>query len=213
MIATDVESVGRIRSRNQNLILEAAEYVFSSHGYGGGSLQMIADCACLPKANIVYYFGSKEKLYHAVLERIVGLWESCLDYATAESDPAVVLGSYVREKMELSRCYPQASRIFSGEMIQGAPRLEDYFWNEMRAWMEDRVLVIQSWIDQGKMKAVDPYHLLFHIWASTQHYADFAAQIKEMVPGQEMNEETWETAIDNVRELILTGCGLTVPAQ
>jgi transcriptional regulator, TetR family len=32
---------------------------------------------------------------------------------------------------------------------------------------------------------VDPYHLIFSIWALTQHYADFDAQIRLIRDGQE----------------------------
>ncbi|MEZ5448538.1 MAG: TetR family transcriptional regulator C-terminal domain-containing protein [Thiolinea sp.] len=42
----------------------------------------------------------------------------------------------------------------------------------------ERTAVFQAWIDQGKMNPVDPAHLMFLLWSSTQHYADFSTQIQ-----------------------------------
>ncbi|XQF94485.1 TetR family transcriptional regulator C-terminal domain-containing protein (plasmid) [Pseudoalteromonas espejiana] len=47
-----------------------------------------------------------------------------------------------------------------------------------RPWVKQKVDVFQAWIDADKMDNVDPYHLLFTIWSTTQYYAisaDFAS--------------------------------------
>ncbi|OZA01080.1 MAG: TetR family transcriptional regulator, partial [Rhodobacterales bacterium 17-64-5] len=52
-----------IRQQNEALILQAAEKVFAEAGFGGATMQLIADMAGLPKANLHYYFATKEDLY------------------------------------------------------------------------------------------------------------------------------------------------------
>lgn len=47
--------------------MEAAERLFSEHGYGGTSIQDIARCAGVSKANVFHHFKSKDALYRAVL--------------------------------------------------------------------------------------------------------------------------------------------------
>ncbi|WP_067518734.1 TetR/AcrR family transcriptional regulator [Endozoicomonas ascidiicola] len=207
------EPIGNTRLRNQSLILATAESLFARHGYGGTSIKMIADNAALPKANVVYYFETKQKLYQSVLGRIVKLWEDVLENISADSEPADALSRYISEKLELSRLYPRASKIFSSEIIQGAPHLEDSFWVELKTWTESRVQIIQSWIDRGKMLPVDPKHLLFLIWSSTQHYADFEVQISKLTSEEKSIDDVYVKAEQNLCRIILGGCGLTCPKQ
>jgi AcrR family transcriptional regulator len=53
-------------------ILDTALDLFSQHGFEGTSVRMLAKAADVNLAMISYYFGSKEKLFQAVIERRVG---------------------------------------------------------------------------------------------------------------------------------------------
>lgn len=201
---------GRVGAQNKSLILSAAEKEFAKNGFKGTRIQQVADRAQLPKTNVLYYFGTKEALYFAVLEQILDLWNSAFDVATSDDDPAEVLAQYIAEKMEFSLTRPEASKIFALEIINGAPNLKSFFKEQHNTWMKDRVNVIQCWIDSGKIQTDDPYYLLFHIWACCQHYADFSAQITQF-KGRPMSRMDYADATKALIRLILTGCGLTVP--
>ncbi|QJR79544.1 TetR family transcriptional regulator [Alteromonas pelagimontana] len=201
-----------IGARNKVNILAAAEKVFAQNGLKGTSVQQIADQAGIPKTNVLYYFKSKQELYLAVLKQTLSLWNSRFDLATAQDDPAETLAEYIAEKMEMSRTHPTASKIFALEIINGAPNLNRYFDEEHAQWMRGRVAIINAWIAQGKMSNVDPHYLLFHIWSSTQHYADFSAQVTRL-RGSKMKKADFENATSHLISTILSGCGLTVPAQ
>ncbi|MFT5840055.1 MAG: TetR/AcrR family transcriptional regulator [Flavobacteriales bacterium] len=202
-------SIGEL---NRCKILNAAEKEFALHGFKGARVQQIADRAELPKTNVLYYFKSKESLYLALLEDILRLWNSRFDEATVGDDPAEVLAQYIADKMEISRCRPDASKMFALEIINGAPNLNDFFKDQHAIWMAGRVDVIKQWIDQGKLVATDPHYLLFNIWATSQHYADFSVQINEL-RGKPMNQTDFAEATNNLIKLILTGCGLSVPTE
>ena len=60
------------------LILKAAEKVFARQGLKGTRLFEIANEAGLPKANLLYYFHSKEDIYRAVCEDILETWLGAL---------------------------------------------------------------------------------------------------------------------------------------
>jgi TetR/AcrR family transcriptional regulator len=197
---------------NRNKILNAAEKEFALHGFKGARVQQIADRAELPKTNVLYYFRSKESLYLTLLEDILRLWNSRFDEATVGDDPAEVLAHYIADKMEISRCRPDASKMFALEIINGAPNLNAFFKDQHASWMAGRVDVIKQWIDQGKLAATDPHYLLFNIWATSQHYADFSIQINEL-RGKPMTQADFADATKNLIKLILTGCGLSVPTQ
>lgn len=203
-----VRPAGRIRRRNEQAILVAAEAEFARHGFKGASMNAIALAVGLPKANLHYYFGSKLGLYIAVLKNILDLWDSSFSQLKASDDPAEALSTYIRAKMEFSRRKPLASRVFAMEIISGGERLDTYFGESHQQWFRRRANVFQSWIDAGRMDPVDPTHLLFLIWSATQHYADFHTQICLFTGQRRLGNEDYRRAADSLVQIILKGCGL-----
>lgn len=196
-----------IRRENERLILDAAEKVFAEAGFGGATMQLIADMAGLPKANLHYYFPTKEALYRRVVQNIFEIW---LDAAASFDDaagPVEGIGAYVEAKMDISRCHPHGSKVWAAEVMHGAPVIQDYLETTLRAWTEGRMAVIQRWIDEGKMAPIDPRHLLYMLWATTQHYADFGHQIETLNAGQPLSDRQWREATENVKAIILRGIG------
>ena len=201
----------RIRQKNEETILKAAEDEFARHGYKGTSMNTIAQNAGLPKANLHYYFTNKLGLYVAVLSNIIELWDSTFNTLSADDDPAEALSRYIRAKMEFSRRNQQASRIFAMEIISGGQCLTDYFSQDYRDWFKGRAAVFESWMNAGKMDRLDPVHLIFLLWGSTQHYADFSTQICQVTGRSRLTKQDMEDASNNLIHIILKGCGLTPP--
>jgi len=199
---------GKIREKNLEVILSAAEEEFALHGYRGASTQAIADRAGLPKANIHYYFKNKQSLYSAVLESIMGVWNEVLEDVSADDDPKEVLTNFIRKKMELAYAKPKASKLFAMEIIAGAPNLKEYIRTDMRQWVRNKTKVFEEWIADGKMAEVDPVHLIFLIWSSTQHYADFETQVLTLMNRAEFEEADIDHITDFLTHMVLSGCGL-----
>jgi TetR/AcrR family transcriptional regulator len=199
---------GKIREKNLEQILIAAEEEFALHGYRGASTQAIADRAGLPKSNVHYYYKNKEQLYTAVLERIMHLWNEVLEDVTREDDPAAVLSTFIRKKVELSYTHPRASKLFAMEIIAGAPQVKNYIRTDMRQWFRSKTAVMEQWIEDGKMAPVDPVHLIFLIWSATQHYADFDAQILTLMNRAEYEPSDVEEISAFLIDMVLKGCGL-----
>ena len=202
--------VGKIRQQNETLILRAAEEEFAEKGFAGASINAIAIRAGLPKANIHYYFKNKMGLYVAVLSNIIDLWDETLGNISAEDNPAEVLTNYIHRKITFSQQYPLASRIFASEIISGAHNMKAYFSDDYHRWFSGRVAVFQQWIDQGKIDAeITPEHLLFMIWSTTQHYADFAVQIAAALNKSSPDDEDFKAAQKTLTHIILKGCGVS----
>lgn len=204
---------GRIRQKNEKAIIAAAEIEFARHGYKGTSMNSIALAVGLPKANLHYYFSNKQGLYIAVLNNILDQWDATFSSLTVADDPAVALSRYIRAKMEFSRTQPLASRIFAMEVISGGECLTSHFTQDYREWFRERAGVFQAWIDAGKMDPIEPAHLIFLLWASTQHYADFASQICLYTGKTSLKRSDFDEATDNLERIILKGCGLTPPKR
>jgi TetR/AcrR family transcriptional regulator len=199
----------RIRQKNEEAIIRAAEDEFARHGFKGTSMNTIASKANLPKANLHYYFTNKLGLYIAVLSNIIELWDSTFNQLSSADDPAQALTHYIRAKIEFSRRNPQASRIFAMEIISGGQCLSEYFSQDYQLWFKGRAAVFEQWIAAGKMDPVDPVHLIFLLWSSTQHYADFASQICRVTGKARLTQSDFDHAADNLTRIILTGCGIT----
>ena len=196
-----------IRQQNERLILEAAEKVFAEAGFGGATMQLIADMAGLPKANLHYYFPTKEDLYRRVVQNIFEIWLDAASSFDAAAGPVEGIGAYVEAKMDISRRHPHGSKVWAAEVMHGAPVIQDYLETTLRDWTEGRIAVIRRWIDDGKMAPIDPRHLLYMLWATTQHYADFGHQIETLNAGQPLSDAQWREATESVKQIILRGIG------
>jgi TetR/AcrR family transcriptional regulator len=197
-----------LRRDIETRILDAAERVFAEAGFEGASTSRIAAVAGLPKANLHYYFGTKDTLYRAVLTGILDLWLGAADGFEPGADPAAAIEAYVRAKMEWSRSRPLASRVFANELLHGAPFLRDFLESDLKDWVEAKGRVIREWVAAGRMAPVEPRHLFFMLWAATQTYADFAVQVRAVLGLDELDDGAFERATAEVVAFVLRGCGL-----
>jgi len=195
----------RIQLRNEERILDAAQEVFATYGYQGATIDEVAHRAGISKPNLHYYFKRKRDLYLAVLRRTLEIWLVPLRELDRTGDPAEEIGNYIAHKVQLSRRFPAASRVFANEIVQGAPFLKGYLQTDLRKVVERKAAVIQHWIDEGKLAPIDPYHLIFLIWAATQHYADFLPQIKAVMNVSRLNQGNFRKVEQSLSRIILHG--------
>ncbi len=193
----------RIQIFNEAKILDAALEVFAQYGFRGATVDQIAAGAGMSKPNLLYYFPRKRELYIAVLQRTLEMWLQPLEGLHATGDPAEELRAYIGRKLELSRSNPVESRLFATEIIQGAPILRDVLDSRVRTLVEEKALVIRGWIADGKIAEIDPYHLIFMIWAATQHYSDFSAQITAVLGPDAAPEKLYPTAAKTLDTLLV----------
>lgn len=195
----------RAVAAKRSAILAAALEYFSQFGIHGTSLDKVAERADVSKTNLLYYFPSKEELYIAVLKDLLDIWLAPLRALRADQHPLEAIRQYIRLKLEVSRDYPQASRLFCMEMLQGAPLLKAELAGDLRHLVEDKATIIEQWVREGKLAEVQPHHLIFMLWATTQHYADFATQV-EAVTGQTLSDEAFfNQTVENVQKMVIEG--------
>jgi len=195
----------RIQREKQDLILDAALNVFSLHGFRGATIDQIADSAGMSKPNLLYYFPSKEAIHRQLLTGMLDLWLDPLRALDNEGDPLAELRSYIRRKIEMARDFPRESRLFANEMLQGAPHAIDVLEGELKQLVDDKAKVIERWMDEGKITRTDPYHLIFSIWATTQHYADFDVQVRAVLGKGRGGEGRYEDAARFLENLFMNG--------
>jgi len=195
----------RAVAAKRSTIMDAALEFFSLYGIHGTSLDQVAERADVSKTNLLYYFPSKEELYVAVLKGILDVWLAPLKALRADQEPLQAIREYIRLKLDVSRHHPQASRLFCLEMIQGAPLLKLELQGGLKALVDEKSAMIERWIAEGHIAAVEPHHLIFMLWATTQHYADFWVQV-EAVTGKTLDDEAFfQQTVENVQRVIIDG--------
>ena len=200
----------KIRRKNVEKILFAAEKVFAEQGYAGTKMADIALHAELPRSNLHYYFSTKDELYREVLVNLLDTWG--LEGACFENfdDPRVVLTSYIMEKMNHSRTRPHGSKLWANEIMRGAPLFQDMLDEHMAKGAKRMELKIRQWVDEKRINPVEPSALLYMIWASTQHYADFDYQVCALNGHQPLSDQQYHQAVQTITSVILRGVGLSL---
>lgn len=195
----------RIGEANVEKILDAALGAFAVHGFQGTRLDQIADAAGMSKPNLLYYFATKEALYMAVLSRTLEMWFDTLRAIDGEADPREALTAYIDRKLAYSRSNPEGSRLFALEVIAGAPMLGRLLSTDLAELVAAKVAVLRRWVDEGRLRQVEPVHFLFAVWATTQTYADFAGQVRALTGKDLSDPGFYEETRANVIRILLDG--------
>jgi TetR/AcrR family transcriptional regulator len=206
-----VEKSKNKRSRVEIMaaIQDAAISEFATNGLDGTSTQAIAKRAGLSKAQLHYYIESKDDLYEKILNMVVTEWIDIFSFSDVSLGPSVVLGGYIRSKLNFSFDKPMLSRIFASEVMRGAPVLSALM-GRPRERTKRAVKCIEQWIEQGLMRRVDPTLLMLNLWSITQHYADFEFQTRYMMRLKDGEPMDREHIIAEVTEFVMIGCGIVL---
>jgi len=195
----------RIRARNQRLILKAAIDVFSKKGFDGTPISEIAERSGLPKANVYYYFESKEAIYRAVIAHLIQGWDDALTHITPEAEPRVALAAYVRAKLDYTRRNASESRLFAAEIIRGAEYLTRADRRHMKDVTDRAAAVVDGWIATGRLKPVNARHLFIMLWSATQFYGDFEPLAADALRARKLTSRHFDDAASTIVDTVLGG--------
>jgi len=193
----------RIQAENSEKILAAALEVFLVDGFRGATIDRIAEAAGMSKPNLLYYFRSKEEIYRILLDRLLDTWLQPLRELDPAGDPLQEIADYIDRKVEMARDLPCESRLFAGEIMRGAPALDEVLAGMLKDLVDEKAAVIAGWAGAGLIAPVAPRHLIFAIWATTQHYADFDAQVQAVLGDR--GSDRFTDAAATLKRLFLDG--------
>ena len=143
-----------------------------------------------------------------MVERVLTAWLAAAASFDSSEDPRAALSAYIGAKMDLSREMPLASRIWSAEIMRGAPIIQDFLDTTLSEWVAARERAVMRWIASGKLKPIEPKVLFYMIWATTQQYANAAHEISTLNGGLPLDDAAFERAKTQAIETILEGSSL-----
>ncbi|MEN9063185.1 TetR family transcriptional regulator C-terminal domain-containing protein [Ponticoccus litoralis] len=196
----------------RDAIRDAALREFARNGLAGTSTQAIADAAGISKAQLHYYISSKEDLYQEALGYILSEWREIFFLSSSRDDPETAIRTYIERKIRHGLEHPDSLRLFAKEMARGAPEMGEH-WPGLQAAVDEASAVIQVWIDDGKIAAVDPLLFQINMWAVTQHYAEYEAQTRTLMKAGPNGPLDADRIVDEAIQLFLTRCGLAQPGE
>jgi TetR/AcrR family transcriptional regulator len=170
---------------SQDRILEAARGEFAQHGYAA-RLQDIAERAGLTHPTLLYHFGSKEKLYAAVIEQAMLDWAAMTSLAVSAAPVGFDrVAALVNAGMEFFATHHDFVVIWRREAIEGGGRLEVAMAEHMRPFLNRAVAFLEREVAAGRLRAHDPLELMQLVYGAVSTYfsdAGFRARLSGMDP-------------------------------
>ncbi len=103
-------------------ILDTATRLFAENGFAGTSIQDLADAVGIHKASLFHYFSSKDVLYEAVLDRLVGsLREPLARIYESGGSYAERLDAVTETLVIVFGSHPYAARLLLREVMDRGP--------------------------------------------------------------------------------------------
>src|SRR3990170_2886675 len=98
-------------------ILDAAERLFADQGFARTTIKRIGAEAGVNSALLYYYFGDKERLYHAVLQRLIGaMVDRTMSQLQTGGDPAMRLRGFIAAQAEVLASRPTFRKLIMREL-------------------------------------------------------------------------------------------------
>ena len=155
---------------SQDRILEAARGEFAEHGYAA-RLQDIAERAGLTHPTLLYHFGTKERLYAAVIEQAMLDWAAMTSRAVSAAPPGFDrVAALVDAGMEFFATHHDFVVIWRREAIEGGGRLEDAMAEHMRPFLDRAVGFLEREVEAGRLRPHDPIELMQLVYGAVSTY-------------------------------------------
>jgi AcrR family transcriptional regulator len=197
----------RDAERSREAILDAAETLFAYKGYEGTSFQEIGDRAGVSRGTPNYFFGSKEQLYRAVLERVL-IAERVSVLGVEDQFPTDVayealISTVIERLVDFLAARPTFLQLMEREALSGGQRLRDI--GAYSATLRESQALLDAASGSGDIRSVDGTQLLLSImalcWFPLIHAETFARML-----GIDVHDPAFlEQRKQHIIELVLQG--------
>ena len=171
----------RDAERTKQALLAAAEVEFSTKGLAGARVDVIAEQAAANKRMLYYYFGSKEELYLAVLERAYGsMREAERKLNLTDLAPREAIKTWVEFKFDYCQQHQQIIALLAGENMLGAVHLKrSRRLRDMNMSLVDGIsALLDAGVATGDIRpGIDPVHLYISMSALSYFYFSNSATL------------------------------------
>ena len=188
-------------------LLQSAIRLLNERGMGNVSLNDVAREAKLNPALVTYYFGSKDNLFQAVVEQVIGEWRAEILAVVPEgAGPEETLRLRARATMHFLRRYPYLTRLIIHQMMTVKSKEARFFIeNFARINFEEHRGIMQKGIEAGAFRAVDPLFYFAHYIAMGDLYANLRPMMERLGGKAEDDDARFEAFVEAMIEMLIHG--------
>jgi TetR/AcrR family transcriptional regulator len=140
-------------------ILEAAERIFGDEGLEGARTDAIAAAAGVNKALLYYYFGSKERLYRAVLESYLADFNrQALEVLSSHGSARSLLLRYINLHFDFIGAHPYHGPLSQRMLMEDQKSLVRLARQYILPRSKALVKVIERGMRTGEFRHMDSIH-------------------------------------------------------
>jgi TetR/AcrR family transcriptional regulator len=146
-------------------VLRAALECFGAFGFEGTSTRGVADRANVTHTLVLYHFQSKDRLWIAMMEYVLGQYAQNVRALEKPNDgnAAQKLGTFIDQLVRMSARMPQIHRILTAEGNQESERLDWIIENFIRWHFKTLRGLIRRGQEEGAVRQCDPARLYYLI--------------------------------------------------
>jgi TetR/AcrR family transcriptional regulator len=182
----DPRTAPRQEADTEELILEAALIVFSTKGKDGARTQEIADLAGTNKALLHYYFRSKDRLYEAVFDHVLGKLVRAFGPRLQGTPPfPELVRLFVDTYIDFVADNLPVMRLMVNEHLSGGRQISARLKSLMQSEGAPPHVFVQSMrgaINQGLIRAIDPHQTLITLLSSCIFFFVIFPTVESIVP-------------------------------
>ncbi len=147
-----------MEASTRDQFIEAAQRLFADKGFYGVSIAAIAAPMGLTKQALLHHFGSKEKLYGEVLQRLSSRLMVSVDEITGSGHPPLArLNDLILAQYRLMRDDESAAKLVMRELLDNEQRADNAGNWYLRAYLDSLIDTLRAIVprySQGEALAV-----------------------------------------------------------
>ena len=186
-------------------LLAVAQHLFAERGFDGSSVREITAAAGANLGAVTYHFGSKNALYHAVLERaLVPFRERLAQAASGSGPPLDRIDRVLRTLFEYLGDHPDVPRLMVRQLTSGDD-LPPVVRTTMQANIRLIARLIQAGQQDGTVRGGDPQLMALSVGAQPVFLALVRHALRQAVSLNQSEPATRQALTDSVAEFVQAG--------
>jgi AcrR family transcriptional regulator len=186
-----VQPIGRRRARRgsgRRAILDAATELFAERGFGGVSVQEIADAAETHKTTVLYHFETKEALHEAVLDEALGRLAAVMREFLAGELRRDRLAYLLDQNQSFFAEHIALARLLERELLESTD-VEAYLQRFVEPIYLPALKSIERGIAAGVIRRIDPAFFIHDLHVQLIGYFCHRPLLERLRPGDPFSVE------------------------
>jgi TetR/AcrR family transcriptional regulator len=160
--------------------LAAAEELFAVHGFAGTSLREVSAAVGITSAALIHHFGTKERLYGLVLERLVRSLDSYVMNSPEPVSTAAMVRMFERF-LDWSFDHQHLAQLLLRELMENRSRVSRARRMHLLSLISSYVEQIQKGQKSGAFRQFDTELFVFYTLGAITHFSAAAPTIDRML--------------------------------